>query len=168
MTALVNLSITPVRPSDASGLVDLFDRSCETTRRDRFHGTLRDFPASYLDDIVHGHAVVARVVRDLVSDPSGGCIVALASASLETCCRAELAAWVVDAWQGHGVGTLVVRAVLHQLCTDGIATAVAYVEADNHAAFALARRVALDLGVAVSTGPVITFHLHFAREEPTT
>jgi RimJ/RimL family protein N-acetyltransferase len=168
MTTLVNLSITPVRPSDATGLVDLFDRSSETTRRDRFHGTLRDFPSRYLDDIVHGHAVVARVARDLGSDPSGACIVALASASLESCFRAELAAWVVDAWQGHGVGTRVVRAVLQQLCADGIATAAAYVEADNHSAFALARRVALELGVAVSIGPVITFHLEPARREPTT
>jgi len=164
MTAVVNLPITPVRPDDAAGLLELFARSSETTRRDRFHGTLRDFPPCYLADMVRGtHAVVARVVRDLASDPSGGCMVALASASLESGCRAEVAAWVVDGWQGKGIGTRVVRAVLGQLRTDGVSIAVAYVEADNHAAFALARRVAHDLGVAVTTGPTITFHLPQSR-----
>lgn len=162
MTAIVNLPITPVRPTDAPGLIDLFHRSSETTRRHRFHGTLSDFPQGYLDDLVHGsrtRGVVARVVRDLTSDPSGACIVALASATLDNLCRAELAAWVVDGWQHEGIGTRVVRAVLEQLRTDGIITAVAYLEAGNPAAYALVRRVACDLGIAVSTGPVITFHL---------
>lgn len=168
MTAVVNLPITPVGPADQAGLTGLFARSSETTRRHRFHGTSRDFPPAYLADIVRGtHAVVARVARDLVSDPSGGCIVALASASLESCCRAEVAAWVVDGWQGRGIGTRVVRAVLVQLRADRVATAVAYVEADNHAAFSLARRVARDLGVAVTTGPVTTFHLQPVQGELT-
>jgi RimJ/RimL family protein N-acetyltransferase len=168
MTTVVDLPVTPVRPEDAAALIDLFHRSSESTRRERFHGTLRGFPPCYLDDIVHGrHAVVARVVRDLAGDASGGCIVALASASPETCCRAELAAWVVDGWQGKGIGTRVVRAVLEQLRTDGIATAVAYVEAANHAASALARRVAHDMGVTATSGPVITFHLQPARGELT-
>jgi hypothetical protein len=57
--------------------------------------------------------------------------------------------------------------VLDDLRADGIARAVAYVEDDNHAAFALARRVASDLGVPVSTGPVITFHLLPAQGELT-
>jgi len=168
MATVADLPVTPIRPEDAAGLIDLFDRSSEKTRRERFHGSLRDFPPCYLDDIVHGtHAVVTRVVRDLASDANGGCIVALASASLETCCRAELAAWVVDGWQHRGIGTRLVQAVLEQLRTEGITTAVAYVDAANHAAFALARRVARDMGVTATTGPVTTFHLQPVRGELT-
>src|SRR6188472_4704665 len=75
MTAVADLPVTPIRPEDAAGLIDLFYRSSEKTRRERFHGSLRDFPPCYLDDIVHGtHAVVTRVVRDLASDANGGCI----------------------------------------------------------------------------------------------
>jgi GNAT superfamily N-acetyltransferase len=159
-TAL-ELSITPVEPSDASALVDLFDRSSESTRRERFHGAVREVPPKYLDDVVHGvPGVVARVARDLATDPSGHCIVALATASLEESGRAELAVWVVDEWQRRGVGGRVVGAVVDVLRAGGISTAVAYVELDNHAAISLARRVARDLEVAVSTGPQITFYLN--------
>lgn len=162
------LSISPVRPSDASALIALFDRSSARTRRERFHGTVRGFPAQYLNDIVSGApGVVARVARDLRSDPSGACIVALATASIEPDGRAELGAWVADEWQRRGIGAQVLRAVLEQLRADGVRIAVAYVEPGNHAALSLARRVARDPGVALTAGPAITFELSPVRTEMT-
>lgn len=152
--------ITPAYPSDLDALIALFCRSSDVTRRERFHGSVRRIPSQYLRDILCGApGVIARVARDLTRDPSGGCIVALASASPESDVRAELAVWVVDDRQRHGIGTRVVRAVLEQLRADGVPTAVAYVAADNHAAISLARRAASDLGVAVAIGPHITFDI---------
>jgi GNAT superfamily N-acetyltransferase len=155
-----NVSITSIRPGDAAALAGLFDWSSPATRCTRLHGTVGAFPPSYFDDIARrAPGVIARVARDLTGDPSGACIIALASASL-ACGHAELGVWVVDPWQRQGIGSRVARAVLEELRDDGIPAAVAYVEPDNHAAFSLAQRAARDLDLVVRVGPTITFQLH--------
>lgn len=154
------LVITPTCPSDLHTLSALFDRSSAKSRRERFHGTLRRIPCQYLYDVVYGApGVVARVVRDLNRDPSGGCVIALATAVPESTNRAELAVWVEDAWQRRGIGTRAARAVLEQLEADGVRQAIAYLEPGNTAATALARSLAHANDATAPTGDVVTFQL---------
>jgi GNAT superfamily N-acetyltransferase len=157
--------ITAARPEDLDGLVALFRRSTETTRRERFHGTTR-LPCSYFQDIVTGASgVVSRVARDLTHAPDGTCVVGLGTATLETPDRAELAVWVDDRWQRHGVGSRLLRGVIDQLRAQGVHQAVAYVEPANFGAVSLARSLARSLGVPVPSGTVLTFELgDVARE----
>lgn len=53
---------------------------------------------------------------------------------------AELAVSVVDAWQGHGVGTRLVRALVDHARTAGVREIVAEVMADNAAMLRVLRR----------------------------
>jgi ribosomal protein S18 acetylase RimI-like enzyme len=159
-----NVTVTPARPSDLDALIALFDRSSAESRRQRFHATMRHMPRRYLHDIVSGAAgVVARVARDMERDPSGGCVVALATAVPENADRAELAVWVDDAWHRHGIGMRVTRAVVDQLAADGVRYAVAYLDPTNVAANALVQSLARELAAPQPNAPVVSFdltHIH--------
>jgi RimJ/RimL family protein N-acetyltransferase len=158
--------ITPPLPADLDALTALFGRSSEATRRERFHGSLRRLPCQYLRDVACGATgVIGRVARDLASDPSGGCVVGVATSMVESSGRAELAVWVDDAWQRRGVGTRLVRSVVDQLRTDGVHQVVAYVEPSNVGAIALARRLAHWLDVSVPTGPELIYDLTAHSQE---
>jgi ribosomal protein S18 acetylase RimI-like enzyme len=156
----VGAVITPARPEDLDALVALFRRSTETTRRERFHGATRRLPCPYFHDIVAGaSSVVARVARDLSRDPAGTCVIGLATATFETPDRAELAVWVDDQWQRHGVGSRLLRGVIDQLRVQGVDQAVAYVEPANVGAVSLAHSLARSLGIPVPGGTDLTFDL---------
>jgi GNAT superfamily N-acetyltransferase len=158
--------ITPAYPSDLGSLIDLFRRSSDATRRERFHGSVRRPPCQYLHDVALGApGVTARVARDIARDPSGRRVIALATATLEAPDRAELAVWVDDEWQRRGVGSRLLRSVVGQLRADGIREAVAYLEPGNVGAISLARHLAQWLDVPVPAGPVLTYDLTgLARE----
>jgi len=118
-----------LRPGDRQALLELFDRSSPDTRRERFHGSLSVFPQRYLDDILTGaHGQLALVARDTCHRQNYGKVFGLASAAPVGPGTAEFAVWVDDAWQGHGVGTLLVRAILNLLAQQGMSTAVGIME----------------------------------------
>ena len=151
---------TPAYPSDLGALIALFRRSSDTTRRERFHGAVRRPPCQYLRDVAFAApGVIARVARDTTDDPSGRCVIALATATLESPDRAEVAVWVDDEWQRHGVGSRLLRDLVGQLRVEGIRQAVAYVEPGNVGAISLARRLAEWLDVPAPAGPVLTYDL---------
>ena len=130
-----------LRPGDRQALLELFDRSSPETRRERFHGSLSVFPQRYLDDILTGaHGQLALVARDTCHRQNYGKVFGLASAAPVGPGTAEFAVWVDDAWQGHGVGTLLVRAILNLLAQQGMSTAVGIRESGNGAS---ARRLGL-------------------------
>ena len=138
---------SPIVKSTPSGPVTSRSRnapgSSPDTRRERFHGSLSVFPQSYLDDILTGaHGQLALVARDTCHPQNFGKVFGLASAAPVGPGTAEFAVWVDDSWQGHGVGTLLVRAILHLLAQQGMSTAVAIMELGNGAIRRLVGRVA--------------------------
>jgi GNAT superfamily N-acetyltransferase len=160
------LVITPAYLSDLHTLTALFDRSSATSRRERFHGAVRRIPDRYLHDLVCGApGVIARMARDVKRDPAGDCVIAVATAVPESADRAELAGWVDDEWQRHGIGMRVLRAVHDQLRADGVRSAVAYLEPGSTAANALARSSARALHAPTPTGAVATLDLTHVRSE---
>ena len=130
-----------VGPEDKQALLDLFARSSPETRRDRFHHALSVFPQLYLDEIVSGKQL-AVAARDTCHEESYGKVFGLASAAPIAAGIAEFAVWVEDAWQGRGVGTLLIRAILRLLAKRHISTAIGIMEPDNLAIRRLVDRIA--------------------------
>jgi GNAT superfamily N-acetyltransferase len=145
-----------LRPGDRQALLELFDRSSPETRRERFHGSLSVFPQRYLDDILTGaHGQLALVARDTCHPQNYGKVFGLASAAPVESATAEFAVWVDDSWKGHGVGTLLVRAILHLLAQQGMSTAVAIMESGNGAIRRLVGRVAPQATTRFEDGMVL-------------
>jgi GNAT superfamily N-acetyltransferase len=130
-----------VGPADQQALLDLFARSSPDTRRSRFHQALSVFPRRYLDEILTGRQL-ALVARDTCQEENQGKVFGLASAAPVAPGTAEFAVWVDDAWQGHGVGTLLVRGILRSLAEGGTCTAIGIMEPDNLTIRRLVGRVA--------------------------
>jgi GNAT superfamily N-acetyltransferase len=79
----------------------------------------------------------------------------LASAAPTGSGEAEFAVWVDDAWQGRGLGTLLVRAILRALTQAGTAVAIGFIQADNVPVQRLIRRVAPEASFRAEDGIVI-------------
>jgi GNAT superfamily N-acetyltransferase len=138
----------------SEALLDLFARSSPETRRDRFHHALSVFPQLYLDEIVSGKQL-AVAARDTCHEESYGKVFGLASAAPVAAGIAEFAVWVEDAWQGHGVGTLLTRAILRVLAKQHISTAIGIMEPDNFAIRRLVNRIAPDATTRSEDGMII-------------
>jgi RimJ/RimL family protein N-acetyltransferase len=87
------------------------------------------------------------------------CLVGVATASLETADRAELAVWVDDQRQRRGLGLRLALTLLSELPALGVSTAVAYLEPNNAAARALARRIAEELDTPPPTSTLAVYPL---------
>jgi GNAT superfamily N-acetyltransferase len=145
-----------LRPGDRQALLELFDRSSPDTRRERFRGSLSVFPQRYLDDILTGaHGQLALVARDTCHRQNYGKVFGLASAAPVGPGTAEFAVWVDDAWQGHGVGTLLVRAILNLLAQQGMSTTVGIMESGNGAIRRLIGRIAPQATTRFEDGMVV-------------
>jgi GNAT superfamily N-acetyltransferase len=130
-----------IGPEDRQALLDLFARSSPETRRDRFHHALSVFPQLYLDEIVTGRQL-AVAARDTCHEESYGKVFGLASAAPVADGTAEFAVWVEDAWQGCGIGSLLIRTILRLVANHGIRTAMGIMEPGNLAVCRLVSKVA--------------------------
>jgi GNAT superfamily N-acetyltransferase len=150
-TCIISSEITPV---DRQALLDLFTRSSPETRRNRFHSALSLFPQRYLDEILTGRQL-AVVARDTCHDENQGKVFGLAPAAQLTPGVAEFAVWVDDAWQGHGVGTLLARAILHLLAEQGARCAIGIIEPGNVAVRRMVHRVAPGAATRYDEGMIV-------------
>jgi GNAT superfamily N-acetyltransferase len=155
-----------IGPEDKQALLDLFARSSPETRRDRFHHAHSVFPQLYLVESLSGKQL-AVAARDTCHEESYGKVFGLASAAPIAAGIAEFAVWVEDAWQGHGVGTVLTRAILRLLAQQHISTAIGIMEPDNLAIRRLVNRIAPGATTRSDDGMIIvTVQLTDLAAEP--
>jgi GNAT superfamily N-acetyltransferase len=145
---------TEVSSNDREALLDLFARSSARTRRERFHHALSVFPRTYLDEILDGRQL-ALAARDACHPELAGRVVGLASAAPMDHRAAEVAVWVADEWQRHGVGTLLLQGILDMLAERGITTAVGIVEPGNVAVRRMIERAVANATTHYEAGELV-------------
>lgn len=124
--------VRPIRPDDAERLIALHSRLSRATTYQRFFTAIDRLPGEWA-------TLLASVDYDrrfaLVAEPVGpGDRPVVAVARWEPCARpdaAELAMVIEDAWQGRGLGTMLLHDLARAADTRGIRRFVASVLADN-------------------------------------
>ncbi len=131
--------LMPVTRFDRERLAGAFERMSRESRYQRFlhpKPTLSDAELTYFTDLDHiTHHAIAAV------DPVDGSFIGVARYAMldERVRSADLAFFVVDEWQGRGIGTMLLRALLPRAEANGISSLVALTLHDNAPARALLR-----------------------------
>ena len=160
---LDSVFIRPIRPADAAGLRDGFARLGLRSRYLRFLGpkqSLTDAEVAYLTDVDHVQhealvAVdtaaktgigVARFIRDpLVPEV------------------ADVAVTVVDEWQGHGVGSELIRQLTDLAACRGVRRFTALVSTDNMRMRRLLARMAGDVELIGRDADTLSYEISVRR-----
>jgi RimJ/RimL family protein N-acetyltransferase len=136
-----DLILKPITRFDRERLADAFESMGSRTRYQRFlhpKPRLSDAELDYFTDLDHRtHDALAAV------DPRDGSFVGIARYATvdDDCTTADLAFAVVDEWQGRGVGTMLVRALLPRATSNGVTSFIALTLSDNVPARALLERL---------------------------
>jgi acetyltransferase len=129
------LCLRPTRPADALGIQDFIRHLSAATRRARFFAPIHELAPAALARLTSRRASV------FVAETVDGCIVALAEyAAGDDAGTCEVALVVADAWQGRGLGRLLMDRLLQAARAAGVERAVVDVLCGNDAMLALARR----------------------------
>ena len=145
--------IRPLTRADRDRLAAAFGRMSERSRLLRFLGPkpkLSGAELTYLTDIDHvTHEALAAV------DPDDGTIVGVARYAQDRDApgTADVAFFVVDAWQGQGIGTALGRQLMERADANGIGRLTATTFADNRAARAVVRKLGF-VTVGIGAGVV--------------
>jgi RimJ/RimL family protein N-acetyltransferase len=137
----IALEVRPLTSADRDRLAVAFGRMSERSRLRRFLAPKPRLSAaelSYLTDIDHlSHAALAVV------DPEDGRIVGVARYATEPDDpdTADLACFVIDAWQGQRVGTMLAQRIVQRADANGIARLTASTFTDNRPARAMLLRL---------------------------
>jgi GNAT superfamily N-acetyltransferase len=128
---LDSVLIRPIRPTDAAGLREGFGRLGLHSRRLRFLGpktSLSDAEVAYFTDVDHvSHEALVAV------DTAGGAGIGVARFIRDPLVPevADVAVTVVDEWQGHGVGSALLRQLTEVAGCRGVRRFTALVSTDN-------------------------------------
>jgi nucleotide-binding universal stress UspA family protein/RimJ/RimL family protein N-acetyltransferase len=159
--ATPTLEIRPVTPDDRAVIRQAFERLGPESRYRRFFGpmpALSDRDLNYLTRVDHhDHEALVAI------EPETGDGVGVARYVRTSPDAAEPAIAVVDDWQGRGVGTRLMDALVERALAEGIQRFDAPVLAANHEAIAVLERIGptskrssgreIELRIDLPTGP---------------
>jgi RimJ/RimL family protein N-acetyltransferase len=134
------LAVRPIEPSDREGLASGFEKLSDESRYKRFFSPtprLSDAQLRYLTDVDH-HDHEALVA---VADDGDGPGVARFVRLPDDPTAAEVAVAVRDDWQGRGVATGLLRALVERAREEGITRFTATALASNHAVIELLEEI---------------------------
>jgi hypothetical protein len=130
---MCQMTITLLPPSVAA-TERFFRESSLRSRRNRFHGAMSRLPQTEIDGLT-------KVRDDRLNvygyDASTGDLLGVASAIFWTADIAEVAVWVLDRCQRHGLGTALACRLRTRLAETNVAHVHALIETSNTAAMAL-------------------------------
>lgn len=150
--------IRAIQPSDAAGLVSMYNQMSERTRQLRFHTYVTDLPPERLLenaialttlDPQRQVALVALYKQDSQLEIVGEARFSRAS---HTDTQAEAAVVVRDDFQRAGLGTRLLIHLAHIGRKMGLDTFYAWVRADNRPVFLLLERAGLKVKTQTSMG----------------
>jgi RimJ/RimL family protein N-acetyltransferase len=149
--------VRPIRPEDRDRLREGVHRLSAASRYHRFLAAVSELSEEqlrYLTEIDHvNHLALIAQDPAVPGEPAVGvarCIRLPANPGM-----AEVAVTVLDAYQGRGLGTLLLRLLSRAAVAQGIRTFRAYVDEDNEAML----RIFRDLGAQVGQADVGVCHL---------
>jgi RimJ/RimL family protein N-acetyltransferase len=126
-----DIAIRPLRAADRQALLAFFDALSDETRYRRFLSPVKELGATQLDYFTnidhHDHEAVVAVEPELSSLVGVARYVRFAQHPDE----AEVAVTVADEYQGQGVGTHLMHALVDRARAEGVVRFDAYVMADN-------------------------------------
>ncbi len=134
--------IRPVRPDDAEALQTFFRSLSANSRRNRLFGPARELPHDVLDrfthvDYHHHFALVA-------TSPGSEEIIGEARFVMVDSGEAEFAVTISDAWQGHGIGALLLSRIVCRAKEEGVQILFGDVLLSNRAMQRLGRKLGFD------------------------
>ena len=121
--------LRPIRPDDAAGLTALYGRLSPESAYQRFFTVMRRLPPDWARILASPDQ--DRQAAIVATDPAGELIGVARHMPGTTPDEVEIALVVEDAWQGRGLGTALLRALLDRARERGLSRFVAYVLADN-------------------------------------
>jgi GNAT superfamily N-acetyltransferase len=141
--------VRPIRPEDKALLQQGVAQLSEVSRYRRFMRALTELSDSQLEYLTEIDYVnhMAWGALDLSETPSRGAGVARYVRSEDDPTKAEVAVTVADAYQGRGLGTLLLGVLAQSATQHGIRTFIAYVLHEN----APMMRIFFDLGGQAET-----------------
>jgi RimJ/RimL family protein N-acetyltransferase len=139
--------VRALRPDDGPGLAQAFEQLSETSRYRRFFTVkphLSEQSLAYFTDVDHyNHEALVAVALD-----SGQLVgVARFIRDPREPDQADVAVTVIDSWQRHGLGTVLLRQLAQRAAEEGLRHFTAEILADNRPMLTLAHR----LGYAETT-----------------
>jgi acetyltransferase len=145
-----HVRIRAIRPDDRDEVVQAFNRLSSASRYTRFMAPLRTLPAQVLERTLHLQDAHELGLVAEIDAPDGIDIVAGARYYvLPGGARCEFAVTVADSWQGVGLASRLMRALIQGAGARGLTHMEGFVLAENTRMLGLARR----LGFTVQTDP---------------
>jgi RimJ/RimL family protein N-acetyltransferase len=159
------VTIRPVLPQDEELLAGFFRDLSDDSRRNRFFRSLHELPAglahSFTSIDYHAHfALIATILTD-----GGEVIVGDARYAVVEPGEAEFAVTVANAWQGHGIGRLLLARLSCRAASEGVERLFGDVLLTNKAMQGLARAAGMRLALSGDGLGLMRAekHLHPAR-----
>ena len=148
------VELRAIRPDDAMALVALFSRLSEQTIYQRFFTVRHSLPPTWVDNLTHVDYQRRLAIVAERSEPDGPRLIGVARYGVveEEPEAAEIALVVEDAWQGHGLGTTLLHAIMQAGEARGIRRFRVDVLAENRRMLRLLSRETEILSRAMSSG----------------
>ena len=154
--------VRQVRPGDASAVVSAYAHLGEQSRYRRFFAVMPELPEATVKAAVEvdhtDHEALVAVPLQSEEEIVGECRFVRLADQPDT---ADLAVTVVDAWQGRGLGSVLLARLSERALEVGIEYFTAEVLAENHAMLSLLP--GLGRVESESLGPVVTARVEIAE-----